>query len=103
MAASGPSTVRIGDEATFDIKITFKGRPYPAQDIEEVRFLLFDAKRELVASGAPQRVGEIWKIVLSSQVTRRLGPGSNRLEVIVVSRAVSIPSFVTVSFTTLPR
>ncbi len=103
VAASGPATVRIGDEAVFDVKITFKGRPYPAQDIEEIRFLLFDAKRELVASGAPQRVGEIWKIVLSPQVTRRLGPGSNRLEVIVVSRAVSIPSFATVSFTTLPK
>ncbi len=103
VVASGPSTVRISDEAAFEVRITFKGRPYPAQDIEEVKFLLFDAKSELVASGAAQRAGEIWKIVLLPQVTRRLGPGSNRLEVIVVSRAVSIPSFATVSFTTLPR
>ncbi len=103
VAASGPPSVRIGDEAAVDVRITFKGRPYPAQEIEEVKFLLFNAKSELVASGAAKRVAETWKIVLLPEVTRRLGPGSNRLEVIVVSRAVSIPSFATVSFTTLPR
>ncbi len=103
VAASGPSTVRIGDEAAFEVRISFKGRPYPAQDIEEVNFLLFDAKSELVTSGTGPRAGESWKIVLSPAVTRRLGPGSNRLEVIVVSRVVSIPSFATISFTTLPR
>ncbi len=103
VAASGPSMLRIGDEAAVDVRITFQGRPYPPADIEEVKFLLFDAKSELVATGAAARAGEIWKITLSPQVTRRLGPGSNRLEVIVVSRAVSIPSFATFSFTTLPR
>ncbi len=103
VAVSGPSTVRTGEEATFDISITFKGQPYPAQDIEEVKFLLFDAKRDLISSAAAQRAGERWKIVLSPAVTKRLGTGSSRLEVIVVSRAVSIPSFATVSFTTLPR
>jgi len=103
VAVSGPSTVRTGQEATFDVRITFKGQLYPAQDIEEVKFLLFDAKRELIASAAALRAGERWKIVLSPALTQRLSAGSNRLEVIVVSRAVSIPSFATVSFTTLPR
>ncbi len=103
VAASGPSTIRIGDEAAFEIRITFKARPYPPQDVEEVKFLLFDAKSELIASGRAQRAGETWRIVLSPEVTRRLGPGANRLEVIVVSRVVSIASFATVSFTTLPK
>ncbi|HTE02793.1 MAG TPA: ABC transporter substrate-binding protein, partial [bacterium] len=103
VAASGPSTMRIGDEVTFEVRITFKGHPYPAQDIEEVKYLLFDAKSQLVANGAGQQVGEAWKLTLSPEITRRLGPGSSRLEVIVVSRAVSVPSFATVSFTTLPR
>jgi len=103
VAVSGPSTVRTGQEATFDVRITFKGQPYPAQDIEEVKYLLFDAKRNLIANAAAERAGERWKIVLSPAVTQRLGAGSSQLEVIVVSRAVSIPSFATVRFTILPR
>lgn len=103
LAVSGPSTVRIGDGAAFDVRITFKGRPYPSREVEEVKFLLFDAKSALIASGQAQQAGDIWKVVLSPQITQRLGAGSNRLEVIAVSRVVSVPSFATVSFTTLPR
>ena len=103
ITASGPSTVRIGEMATFEVRITFKGRPYAAEDIEEVKYLLFDAKSQLVANGAAQRAGEAWTLTFAPEVTRRLSPGSSRLEVIAVSRAVSIPSFATVSFTTLPR
>jgi len=89
--------------ATFEVRITFKGRPYAAEDIEEVKYLLFDAKSQLVANGAAQHAGEAWTLTFAPEVTRRLSPGSSRLEVIAVSRAVSIPSFATVSFTTLPR
>lgn len=103
VAASGPQTVRVGSEAAFDVQITFAGRPYAAQDIDEVKYLLFDVKSELVATGKAQRVGETWKVVLSPEVTGKLAVGSNRLEVIVVSKVVSIPSFASVTFTTLPR
>lgn len=102
VAGSGPATVKIGSGAAFDMRVTFKGRPYPAKDIEEVKFLLFNAKSELVVSGKATPSGDAWKVVLSGDVTRRLVPGSNRLEVIVVSKVVSLPSFGTVSFTTLP-
>jgi len=103
VTVSGPSTVRSGEAAAFDVRITFKGRPYPAREIEEVKFLLFDAKSALIASGQATPAGETWKVVLPAQTTRQLGPGSNRLEVIAVSRVVSVPSFATLSFTTLPR
>ena len=103
VAASGPSTVRIGEEAAFEVRITFKGRPYPPREIDEVKFLLFDAKSALIASGQARQAGETWRVVLAPQATLRLVTGSNRLEVIVVSRLVSVPSFATVSFTTLPR
>jgi len=103
VAVSGPPSVRVGGEGAFDVKITYRGRPYPAADIEEVKYLLFDARGELVASGVARAAGEVWKVTLSPQVTGRLAPGSNRLEVIVVSKVVSIPSFASVSFTTLPK
>jgi len=102
VAGSGPATVKIASEASFDVRVTFKGRPYPAKDIGEVKYLVFNAKSELVATGKATLAGDAWKIVLAADVTRKLVPGSNRLEVIVVSKVVSLPSFGTVSFTTLP-
>jgi peptide/nickel transport system substrate-binding protein len=102
VSVSGPSSLKVGSEGAFDVKITFRGRPYSPADIEEVKYLLFDAKSQLVTGGPAARAGDAWKVTLSSQVTRRLAPGSNRLEVIVVSKVVSIPSFASASFTTLP-
>lgn len=102
VAGSGPASIKIGSQASFDVRITFKGRPYPTKDIAEVKFILFNAKGELVASGKATASGDAWMAVLAPDVTRKLVPGSNRLELIVVSRVVSLPSFGTVSFTTLP-
>lgn len=103
VAVAGPASVRIGAEAAFDIRVTHAGRPYPPAEIERVRWLLFDARGELAATGDARRVGEVWQAALPTATTGRLAPGSNRLEVIVVSRVVSIPSFAAASFTTLPR
>jgi len=103
VAVSGPSSIKVGSEGVFDVKVTYRGRPYPAADIGEVKYLLFDAKGELVGSGQAAAAGDAWRVTLSAQVTGRLAPGSNRLEVIVVSKVVSIPSFASASFTTLPK
>lgn len=102
VTASGPRQVKIGEEATFDVKITFKGQPYPANELESVKYLLFDAKGALASQGDVQRVGDAWRVVLSGQATRALAPGSNKLEIVVISKVVSIPTFASVSFTTLP-
>jgi|FaiFalDrversion3_1042247.scaffolds.fasta_scaffold00557_3 peptide/nickel transport system substrate-binding protein len=99
---SGPRTVRAGQEAAFEVRVTHRGRPYPPTDIEEVRYLLFDARNELVRTGRAQRAGERWQVVLSPQATSHLRPGASRLEVIVISRVVSIPGFASLTFTALP-
>jgi peptide/nickel transport system substrate-binding protein len=103
VVAKGPSSVRVGAEAAFDVPVTFKGRPYPAKDIKEVKYLVIDAKGEVVTSGQAQKSGDNWKVVLPASVTQRLTPGSARLEVVVVSRVVGMPTFATASFTVLPK
>jgi peptide/nickel transport system substrate-binding protein len=103
VSVTGPASVRVGAEAAFDIRVTHAGRPYPPAEIEKVRWLLFDARGELAATGDARRVGEAWQAALPAAVTGRLAPGSNRLEVIVVSRVVSIPTFAEFTFATLPR
>jgi peptide/nickel transport system substrate-binding protein len=103
VAVTGPATVRAGTEAAFDIRVTHAGRPYPPAKIERVRWLLFDARGELAATGEAARVGDIWRAALPAAITGRLAPGSSRLEVIVVSRVVAVPSFATATFAVLPR
>ena len=52
----GPGQVKIGEEATYDVYITFEGDPYLNADLDNVSFLLFDAKGVLAASAAATAV-----------------------------------------------
>ncbi len=100
---SGPTQVRVGADAEFQLEVSFEGKPYAVQDVDFVRFLLSGARGELVFTGDAQAVRDgVWRVVLSLEQTRRLEAGSGRLEVAVVPRVVSIPSFRSVTFTVLP-
>ncbi len=97
----GPGTVKIGSEATFDVYVTFKDAPYPQAEIGQAKYLLFDAKGELVATGEATAVEDgKYQIVLSAEVTGKLEAGSNKLEVAVSPTVVSVPSFATFEFVT---
>lgn len=99
----GPGQVTIGDEAIYDVWVEFEGAPYPAEDIDNVKYLVFDA------TGAVAHVGEAtlvedgyFEIALDADVTGDLEAGSNRLEAIVVSKLVAVPSFDSLTFVTVP-
>jgi peptide/nickel transport system substrate-binding protein len=97
----GAGRVTIGQEAMVDIFVTFEGEPYPADEILEVKYLLFDANGELAASGVADVTGEgQYTVTLAADVTSKLEAGSNKLEVVVVSKVVSIPTFVSFEFVT---
>jgi peptide/nickel transport system substrate-binding protein len=98
---TGPRMVKIGAAADFQVQVTTQGKPYRAEDIEVVRFLLFDARGRLVdrADARQDRAGA-WRVALTDKQTARLAEGSNRLEVIVTPRLVAVPSFKTYWFVT---
>jgi len=97
----GAGQVQSGSEAVFDVFISFEGEPYANADISEVKYLLFNATGDLVASGAAEAAGEgQYEIVLSADLTSQLESGSNKLEAIVVPSVVSIPSFASYEFVT---
>jgi peptide/nickel transport system substrate-binding protein len=99
----GPGRVAIGSEAAYDVYLTFGDQPYLVDDIDEVKYLVFDATGELALSGAAEAVEDgLWKIVLDKDGTSELEAGSNRLEVAVVSKRVSIPTFESLEFVTAP-
>ncbi|GIV74265.1 ABC transporter substrate-binding protein [Caldilinea sp.] len=98
----GPSRVTVGEEASFDVFVDFQGEPYAVDDIAEVKYLLFDAQGNLVEVGAAEAVEDgLWTVTLSPETTGQLEVGSNRLEVVVVSKLVALPSFADLQFVTV--
>jgi peptide/nickel transport system substrate-binding protein len=96
---SGAGQVTIGQEASFDLTVTYNSEPYPASDLSTVKYLLFDSNGNLVASGDAEFVADgQYKVTLSAETTAKLAEGSSKLEVAVVSSAVSIPSFASAEF-----
>jgi peptide/nickel transport system substrate-binding protein len=99
----GAGQVKIGDEATFDIFVTFKGEPYPQAEIKQVKYLLYNAKGEVALVGLADVVADgQYKVVLPKDVTAKLEAGSNKLEIAVIPLPVSVPTFTSMEFVTTP-
>lgn len=97
----GPSRVAPGEEAVFDIFVDYFAGPYAVDDIVQVTYLLFDATGAQVEAGAAEAVEDgLWQVTLSAETTEALEAGSNRLEVVVVSKLVAIPSLGSYQFVT---
>lgn len=97
----GPAQVKAGEAATFDVTVDFDGQPYAMDDVQGVQYLVFDATGALAASGeATASEDGLWQVALGDDVTAGLAPGSNRLEVIVVSKLVALPGLATHQFVT---
>jgi len=99
---SGPRMIKIGSAAEFRVEVSFQGKPYPARDVDFVRFLVFNARGQLVDLANAEQAGEgVWKAKLTAKQSARLQAGSNRIEAVVVSRLVAMPSFKTFWFVTV--
>jgi peptide/nickel transport system substrate-binding protein len=94
----GPTEVKIGDEASYTVNVTFNDEPYAAEDISRVVYLVFDAEGNLVLQGDAEG-GDNGTYTVAFD-TSELSEGSNRLQVIVVSKLVGVPVFVNQTFVT---
>lgn len=102
MELDGPGRVDIGQEAVYDAFIDFDQAPYPSEDISEVKYLVFDANGRLAAEGVAEPIADgHYQVTLSGETTSQLEAGANRLEVVVVPRVVSIPTFQDFEFVTV--
>jgi peptide/nickel transport system substrate-binding protein len=101
-AITGPNRVTVGQAADFTINVNFKKDPYPMKDIDAVKFLVVDATGNLAVSGDAKAVKDgQWTATLTADQTSKLATGSNRLEVIVVSKLVAIPAAESLQFVTI--
>ena len=99
VTVDGPGQVDIGSEAMYDVYIDFGDQPYPSDQIDAVKFLVFDAAGALVTQGDGTFVEEgHYTVTLSADDSAKLVAGANKLEVITTSKAVSIPTITDYEF-----
>jgi peptide/nickel transport system substrate-binding protein len=95
----GAGRVTAGSEATFDVYVTFGGEDYPLAELDGVKFLVFDATGALAYVGDGVAVEDgLYTVTVPADVTGGLETGASRIEVIVVSKVVSIPTSSTFEF-----
>jgi peptide/nickel transport system substrate-binding protein len=99
VTVDGPGEVTIGQEAAYNVTITFEDQPYPADKIDAVKYLVFDSSNAVVTQGeATAGDAGVYTITLGADVTAKLTAGSNKLEVVTTSLAVSIPTITDFEF-----
>jgi len=99
----GEGRVTIGQEAVFDVYVDYQGEPYPGDEIAEVKYLLFDATGAVADTGVAEFVADgQYTVTLSADTTSKLEAGSNKLQVVVISKLVSTPTFAPFEFVTAP-
>jgi len=97
----GPASVKIGEEVTFDVMVTFEGAAYPADELGSVTYIVKDANGDIALDGAAEFVADgQYSVTLTSAQTTLLAAGSNKLTVAIASNVVAIPTFASVEFVT---
>ena len=103
VSVDGPGRVTAGEAAEFNIALTLFDAPYPASDLDTVKYLVFDATGALALSGEAEMVEEgAYTVSLSADDTKALPEGSAKLEIVVVSKIVAVPAFESVEFVVAP-
>ena len=101
-SVEGPATVTIGQEAVFNVTITFQGNPYKNSDLGSVTYIVKDATGAIPFSGDATAVSDgSYTVTLSAADTQLLVAGSNTITVAVGSNLVALPTFVSVDFVTV--
>jgi peptide/nickel transport system substrate-binding protein len=99
VAIDGAGRVTIGEEATFDVFVTFEGEPYASDQVTDIKYLLFNSANEIVEVGSAELVTEgQYLVTLSAETTGALESGANKLEIVAVVVPVAIPSIADFEF-----
>jgi len=102
-ALDGPGQVKAGEEAVFDVTVSFKDQPYPQSDIQKMKYILYDATGAVAGAGDATAVEDgHYQITLGADATSKLPAGASRLEVVTVPIPVAVPSFTSLDFVAVP-
>lgn len=97
----GPGSVTIGQEAAYDVFVTFKGEPYANANVKYVKAILYNSAGEtvLVSEAIAAEEGH-YVFTLTAEESAKLTAGSNKLEIAVVPSVVNQPTFAALEFVT---
>ena len=99
MVVEGPIAIVAGEEASFDVTITFQDEPYSSSDMDKVLFTVFNSNGEALPTGTAEFVTDgYYKVILSKELTAQLKAGTAKLTIAAASKVVSLPAFETVEF-----
>jgi peptide/nickel transport system substrate-binding protein len=99
----GPGEVSQSADASFDAFISFKDAPYPQAEINSVSYLVYDTEGLLVLNGKAEPITEgQYAATLTAAQLAQLPTGSAKIEFVVASKAVAIPTFAGFEFVVSP-
>ena len=102
VSLDGEAQAVLGTDFVFDVAVTFEGEPYPAEDIKEVKVMLYDATGEIVYTGLADLVEDgLYTATIPADATASIEAGASKVEVAVVPLVVSIPTFADLEFVTV--
>jgi peptide/nickel transport system substrate-binding protein len=104
LAIQPPENVVPGLEATFTVKVAYKGRPYPNARMDFVKFMVMDPAGNVLAKGSATPAAEgTWQAKLTPEDTGKLTPGPYKITVIALSKDVATPAIKDAPFTVIPQ
>jgi peptide/nickel transport system substrate-binding protein len=99
----GPAQVTVGQEAVFNLTVTSpEGNPYPAADVKEVKFLVYNDQNETVFVGEGQPGAADGEYTLTIPADAELTAGAGKIEAAVVLVPAAIPAFGSLEFVATP-
>ncbi len=88
----GAPAITVGNSATFNVSVTYAGKPYVNKNLEGVKYLLFAADGTLVSKGDAKAVKDgSYTFEIPANVTKDLKAGTYKVQVIVSSKLVALP------------
>lgn len=99
----GPAQVKVGEETVFNLAVTTKdGDPYPAADVKEVKFLVYNDQNETVFVGEGVAGAADGEYTLTIPADAQLTAGAGKIEAAVVLVPAAIPAFSELEFVATP-
>jgi peptide/nickel transport system substrate-binding protein len=98
----GPGQLTVGQEAVYSLTVTTKeGDPYPAADVKQVKFLVYNDQNETVYVGEGVSVAD-GEYTLTIPADVELATGAGKIEAAVVLIPAAIPAFASLEFVATP-
>jgi peptide/nickel transport system substrate-binding protein len=98
----GEAQAVLGTDFVFDVAVTFEGKAYAADEIKEVKVMLYDATGLIVYTGVAELVEDgVYTATIPADKTAAFEAGASKVEVAVIPYTVSIPTFADLEFVTV--